>query len=385
MDENGWSLARRLQSWPPPSLSRAIADAGSSDASPTFVARQPIYDRRLDVFGYEMLFRAADVETADFTDDNAATASTIVTTIADIGLESLVGNRVCFVNVTREFILNEFATLLPADRVALELGRTDALDLDVRAKLVELREKGYQIVLDDFVLREDSEPLLAVADMVKLDALSFSDQQLSDQAHELSSRGIRLIAERIENHETFDRCKEAGFELFQGYFFCQPKTVTGKGVPAGRLAQVELVAALQNPDVELEELDAVISRDLGVSYRLLRFINSAYFSLPRRVDSVHDAIVLLGSTQRAQLGDAADARRDRRPAERARAGGDGAREDGRADRRCAGHRGSRGGVHRRPVLGARCADEHADGGRAVRAAALDRGEPGAADGRRAAR
>ena len=93
MDENGWSLARRLQSWPPPSLSRAIADAGSSDASPTFVARQPIYDRRLDVFGYEMLFRAADVETAEFTDDNAATASTIVTTIADIGLEALVAKR----------------------------------------------------------------------------------------------------------------------------------------------------------------------------------------------------------------------------------------------------------------------------------------------------
>jgi EAL and modified HD-GYP domain-containing signal transduction protein len=295
MDENGWSLARRLQSWPPPSLSRAIADAGSSDASPTFVARQPIYDRLLDVFGYEMLFRGADVETADFTDDNAATASTIVTTIADIGLEALVGNRICFVNVTREFILSEFATLLPADRVALELGRMDALDLDVRAKLAELREKGYRVVLDDFVLRDDSEPLLEVADMVKLDALSFSDQQLSDQAHELASRGIRLVAERIENHEAFDRCKEAGFELFQGYFFCQPKTVTGKGVPAGRLAQVELVAALQSPDVELEELDAVISRDLGVSYRLLRFINSAYFSLPRRVDSVHDAIVLLGS------------------------------------------------------------------------------------------
>jgi len=117
MDENGWSLARRLQSWPPPSLSRAISDAGSSDTSPTFVARQPIYDRRLDVFGYEMLFRAADVETAEFTDDNAATASTIVTTIADIGLESLVGNRICFVNVTREFILNEFATTNGANGV----------------------------------------------------------------------------------------------------------------------------------------------------------------------------------------------------------------------------------------------------------------------------
>jgi EAL and modified HD-GYP domain-containing signal transduction protein len=295
MEDNGWSLARRLESWPPPSLSRAISDAGSSEAAPTFVARQPIYDRRLEVFGYEMLFRGADVASAEYADVNAATASTVVTTIADIGLEALVGARTCFVNVTREFILNEFATLLPSDRVALELGRGVAADADVRAKLVELREKGYRIVLDDFVLREDSVPLLAIADMVKLDALSFSDEQLVDQARELTAQGVRLVAERIENHEAFDRCKEAGFELFQGYFFCQPKTVTGKGVPANRLAQMELVAALQNPDVELEELDRVISRDLGVSYRLLRFVNSAYFSLPRRVDSVHDAIVLLGS------------------------------------------------------------------------------------------
>ncbi len=295
MEENGWSLARRLESWPPPSLSRAISDAGSSEAAPTFVARQPIYDRRLEVFGYEMLFRGADVASAEFADDNAATASTVVTTIADIGLESLVGARTCFVNVTREFILNEFATLLPSDRVALELGRGVAADADVRAKLVELREKGYRIVLDDFVLRDDSMSLLEIADMVKLDALSFSDEQLVDQARELTAQGVRLVAERIENHEAFDRCKEAGFELFQGYFFCQPKTVTGKGVPANRLAQMELVVALQNPDVELEELDRVISRDLGVSYRLLRFVNSAYFSLPRRVDSVHDAIILLGS------------------------------------------------------------------------------------------
>ena len=325
------------------------------------------------------------MDTAEFTDDNAATASTIVTTIADIGLEALVGNRICFVNVTREFILNEFATLLPADRVALELGRLDAIDLDVRAKLAELREKGYTIVLDDFVLRSDSEPLLEVADMVKLDALSFSDQQLLDQAHELADRGIRLVAERIENHEAFERCKEAGFELFQGYFFCQPKTVTGKGVPAGRLAQVELVAALQDPDVELEELDAVISRDLGVSYRLLRFINSAYFSLPRRVDSVHDAIVLLGSRNVRSWAMLLTLAGHRRPAERARAAGDGAGEDVGADRRVAGHRRSRGGVHRRPVLGARCADEHADGGRALRAAALRGRQPGAAHRRRAAR
>jgi EAL and modified HD-GYP domain-containing signal transduction protein len=295
MDEQHWSLTRRLQSWPPPSLSRAIADAGSADAAPTFVARQPIYDHNLDVRGYEILFRAGEVDMADFADSNAATAATLVATIADIGLDALVGSHLCFVNVTREFVLNDFAALLPAERVALELDRSDAADLDVQAKLRDLRRMGFTIVLDDFVVREDSAPLLALAHYVKLDALSFTVDQLVDQVGALAVHDVRLIAGRIEDHDTFEQCRGAGIDLFQGYFFCQPKTVTGKGIPANRFSHVELVAALQNPDVQLEELDRVISRDLSVSYRLLRFVNSAYFSLPRRVDSVHEAIVLLGA------------------------------------------------------------------------------------------
>jgi EAL and modified HD-GYP domain-containing signal transduction protein len=106
---------------------------------------------------------------------------------------------------------------------------------------------------------------------------------------------VKLIGERIESYEQFDRCKTAGIGYFQGYVFCQPKTVAGKVIPSNRLSQVQLIAALQNPEVTLEELDAVIIRDLGVSYRLLRWINSAYFSLPRKVNSVHEALVLLGA------------------------------------------------------------------------------------------
>jgi EAL and modified HD-GYP domain-containing signal transduction protein len=295
MEDQSWELARRLQAWSEGQLSRAIADAGSGNSMPTFVARQPIYDRNEGVYGYEILFRSRDTDSAEFADDNEATASTVVTTIADIGLEALVGPRMAFINVTREFLLNDFARLLPAGKVALELGRREAADADVRDKLRELADLGYLIVLDDFVMREDSEQLLDLAHMVKLDALSFTVEQLAEQVELVSQHDVRLIAERIENHEAFDHCRGAGFDLFQGYFFCQPNTVTGRGVPTNRLTQMELVAALQNPDVELEELDKVISRDLGISYRLLRFVNSAYFSLPRKVDSVHDAVVLLGS------------------------------------------------------------------------------------------
>ena len=176
----------------------------------------------------------------------------------------------CFVNVTREFILNDFVPLLPVGRVGLEMPRDIAADPEVSAKLSELGEMGYIIVLDDFVMRPDSERLLELAHMVKLDAQSFTDEQLRDQIESIAAHKVKLVGERIESYEEFDRCKAAGIGFFQGYFFCQPKTVAGKGIPSNRLAQVQLIAALQNPDVDLEELDAVISRDLGVSYRLLR-------------------------------------------------------------------------------------------------------------------
>jgi c-di-GMP-related signal transduction protein len=279
-----WSQARRLQSWPPPSLHRALADAGSVAASPTFVARQPIYDGRMEVYGYELLFRAGDESWADVANADEATASTIVTTFGDIGLDTLVGGRMCFVNVTREFVLNDFVPLLPVGRVGLEMPRDIAADPDVAAKLGELGD-----------MRPDSARLLELAHMVKLDAQSFTDEQLREQIEAIAAHKVKLIGERIESYEQFDRCKAAGLGFFQGYFFCQPKTVAGRGIPSNRLAQVQLIAALQDPEVSLEELDAVISRDLGVSYRLLRWINSAYFSLPRKVNSVHEALVLLGA------------------------------------------------------------------------------------------
>ena len=367
-----WSQARRLESWPPPSLSRALADAGSVAASATFVARQPIYDSRMEVYGYELLFRAADESWADVENANEATASTIVTTFGDIGLETLVGGRMCFVNVTREFILNDFVPLLPVGRVGLEMPRDIAADPEVSAKLSELGEMGYIIVLDDFVMRPDSERLLELAHMVKLDAQSFTDEQLRDQIESIAAHKVKLVGERIESYEEFDRCKAAGIGFFQGYFFCQPKTVAGKGIPSNRLAQVQLIAALQNPDVDLEELDAVISRDLGVSYRLLRWINSAYFSLPRKVNSVHEALVLLGARNvRSWAMLVTLAGLDDTPTELTRT----AMLRGKmaelvaARARAARYRGV---LHRRPVLGDRRLHEHAHGGRPRGAAARPR-------------
>jgi EAL and modified HD-GYP domain-containing signal transduction protein len=294
MIERAWSEARRLESWPPPSLSKAIANAGSGEASPSFVARQPIYDRSLDVYAYELLFRTGDVDHADVRDEEAATASTVVTTFADIGLDALVGGRAGFVNATRDFVMRGFVTLLPAGRVTLELHRTEALDPEVLSELKRLAQLGYTIALDDFVMRPDSLGLLEVAHYVKLDVQAFTRDQLAEQVAQLEPHKVKLIAAKIEDHHTFEFCKSAGFDYFQGYFFCQPKTVAGRGIPTNRLTQMRMMAVLQDPDCELEQLEQAISNDLGVSFRLLRWINSAYFSLPRKVSSVREALMLLG-------------------------------------------------------------------------------------------
>jgi EAL and modified HD-GYP domain-containing signal transduction protein len=294
MIERAWSEARRLESWPPPSLSKAIASAGSVASSTSFVARQPIYDANLEVYAYELLFRDGDVDHADISDQEAATASTVGTTFSDIGLDSLVGGRCAFVNATRDFVMRDFVTLLPAGRVVLELHRGEALDPEVLAKLRRLVELGYLIALDDFVIREDSLPLLEVAHFVKFDVQAFTRDQLAEQVQALRSHKVSLIASKIEDHHTFEACKELGFDHFQGYFFCQPRTVTGKGIPSNRLTQMRLMTVLQDPHCQLEELERSITNDLGVSFRLLRWINSAYFSLPRKVNSVREALVLLG-------------------------------------------------------------------------------------------
>jgi EAL and modified HD-GYP domain-containing signal transduction protein len=286
MIEGTWSEARRIESWPPPSLARAVESAGTGEPSPSFAARRPIYDRALDVHAYELLFRPADAD--------VVSAGTVVTSFADIGLDALVGGRAGFVKVTRDFVMHGLVTTLPAERVALELQRADVVDAQVLAELERLGGLGYTIVLDGFVMRDDSLPLLEVADYVKLDARNLSRDELAAQVAELEPYDVELIAAGIEDHPTFELCKEVGFDYFQGDFFCRPRTVAGHGIPANRLTQMRMMAVLQDPARELDDLDRAISGDLGLSDRLLRWINSAYFLLPRKVGSVREALMLLG-------------------------------------------------------------------------------------------
>ncbi len=277
-------------------LRAAIAGRSSPSAWPTYVARQPVYDRDLNVVAYELLFRGGVAASeAIVIDAQAATGEAALTAVADIGLDVLVGGRRALVNVSRSFLLGEQVLALPPDRVSLEVLESVAPDAAVIDRLHELAARGYQIILDDFVLTRHTRRLLAVSGFVKLDVKDRDEEDIVRLVARLRAHPVRLIAEKIERPEEFEACRRLGFDYFQGFVFGVPQLMTGRRIRAGRPTVLTLLAALSRPDVSVAELEAIIVQDIGLSVTLLRYMNSAAVGLHRRISSMRDAIVFLGT------------------------------------------------------------------------------------------
>lgn len=262
--------------------------------SDIYIGRQPIYDRKLDVYAYELLFRAASDNSANFTDGDKATSDVIVNTFLEIGLDNIVGNRLAFINLTRAFFVGEHTISLPRDRVVLELLEDIEADEEVVDSVKRLADQGYSIALDDFIYHESLQPLVQLADIVKIDIMSMSRDEIRDHVHALRQHPLRLLAEKVETQEEHDYCMELGFDYFQGYFFAQPKVIRGQRLPNNRLAILKLLSRLQDPEITSKQLEELIAQDVAFSYRILRYVNSAAYAPPRKIESIHQAVVRLG-------------------------------------------------------------------------------------------
>jgi EAL and modified HD-GYP domain-containing signal transduction protein len=262
---------------------------------PIFIGRQPIYKKDLQVAGYELLHRAGAGNRMELTDGDQATTEVIIGSCMDFGLEALVGDRPAFINLTRSFVLGDRPLPFPQDRIVLEVLEDIAFDPPVLAGLARLSKRGFTIALDDFKFRPEAIPALEIADMVKVDVLQHSPAQLEHQVSQLRPFGVALLAEKVESHEMFARCKRLGFEYFQGYFLCRPNLIEGHRHTSHRGALVSLLAALQKPDAELKDLEALIVQDSALTLRLLRYMNSAGMGLRRTITSIRQALMLIGS------------------------------------------------------------------------------------------
>lgn len=264
-----------------------------------FVGRQPIYDRSLNVVAYELLFRSGQDNSARFADGDLATGTLLCNSLVEIGLEKLVGDRQAYVNLTRSFLTGKHQLPFEQSRIVLEILETIQVDDEVLASLRKLRDQGYTLALDDFLLDENTRRLVEVAHIVKLDVRATDRRTLDEYVSILGKFPVKLLAEKVETLDEYECCKNLGFELFQGYFLSRPRVIQAQRMPSNRLAAMQLLTQLQDPQAGFQELEKIISQDVSLSFKLLQYINSAAVGLQKKVDSLRQALTLLGK-QRLQ-------------------------------------------------------------------------------------
>ena len=265
-----------------------------------FVARQPVFDGDFNVVAYELLYRDSLNNFADFSDPDVATMKVLVNAFSEIGLEKISSGHPVLINVTQNII----------ESGQLPHGLGDLLipevleDVTVTEKGVQaiqhLVDLGYKVALDDFVYRTELKPLIPMADFIKLDVMDLGVQGVKEQLARLRMTGTlkaKLVAEKIETHEEFELYRTMGFDYFQGYFLCKPHVVTGSGVPAMSAVITALLTELSKEDFEIKEVERLICQDPRLSYKLLRVVNSAFFGLNRKIKSIADCVVVLGSEE----------------------------------------------------------------------------------------
>ncbi len=259
-----------------------------------FVGRQPILSPTMKTIGYEVLYRNCEIGQAMFSDEEVATATVLLNTYLDIGLEHVVGSHLAFLNIPKQFLLGRYCEALPKNRVVLEILENVEPTPQVLQALFSLSQQGYTIALDDFVYNESSRLFLNVADIVKIDVLGKNEQQLQQEVSQLQDSRTRLLAEKVESREMYEICRKLGFFYFQGFFFFRPDIIKGREIPANRIALLELMGKIQDPQIPFKGLVEHIRNDLSLSYKVLRYVNSAYVGLPKRVDSIEHAACLVG-------------------------------------------------------------------------------------------
>lgn len=258
------------------------------------VGRQPIVDRAGDVVAYELLFRDAVDATRATKRSAQATSQVIVSAFTDFGLEQLAGNRVCFINVTREFLVGDLPIPFDSGQAVLEIVETVDVDDEVVDGVRRLVDSGFTIALDDFT-PGSHQRLLDLATYVKVDVLDAEPAVINETLRLCNEHPqIQLIAERLETEESLREAFEAGFQLFQGHILGRPHIVSTVGIAPGRLQRLQLLGALSATEPDFDAIVSLISHDAAVTYRLLQACNSAATGLPTRVSTVKEAAALLG-------------------------------------------------------------------------------------------
>ncbi|WP_272472534.1 EAL and HDOD domain-containing protein [Baekduia alba] len=272
----------------------SVGVAAPAEAPRVLFARQAIVARGGRLAGYELLYRGPRDADGQIPDAEHATCQVLVGAFAEVGLSHAVGGTSAFLNVTERFLREVDPLPLTPDTTVLELLEDATPSPPLMDRLRALRAQGFRIALDDFAPTTANRPLLDVADIVKVDLRASSRREASKLIRSLADRGLTVVAEKVEDQEEYDWSAAAGATLFQGYFFCKPMELAGTEIRAASIARLRAAAGLTQPDAGVEAIEQAVRVDPHLSLRLLQQLNSAAVSLPNRISSIRQGVMLLG-------------------------------------------------------------------------------------------
>lgn len=259
-----------------------------------YIARQPIFNFNKRVYAYELLFRSKANQHLKDTDGNQATSCVLTSTFITEGIEKIAAYKPCFINFTQDLIEKNAPLSFPKTNTVIEILE----DVEPTKKVISacraFKNEGYTIALDDFVFHKKFVPLIRLAHIIKIDFRITPIDEIQKILYRLKSYNLKFLAEKVETHEEFNLAVKLGFTYFQGFFFGKPEVMQIKEIASAKVNLINLLAEVSQASTSVKKLEQIISSDVGMSYKLLRYINSAYFYLITKIDSISHAIVYLG-------------------------------------------------------------------------------------------
>lgn len=263
-----------------------------------FVGRQPILNRQGDIFAYELLYRNSRDNFYPGVDSDKATIGLLVNTFLAIGIEKVAGESVVFINFTGELLAQDIFTSLKPDRVVIEILEDVEITPSLLTKMRLLKAEGFKLALDDFILQKQYMvhiELFEIVDFVKVDYVNTTvTERLEIETFINKYPDISLLAEKIETEQQFRQAEKAGYKLFQGYYFAKPEIITGFEIPSNVSLHFQIIEQFNEESTNIDVIASLIMRDMSLSYKLLRFINTLAFGVPKRISSIKQAILTIG-------------------------------------------------------------------------------------------
>lgn len=277
-------------------LAATMSGLGASHQE-VFIGRQPIMDAQQRIIGYELLFRDhAQATSANIADDLVAGAQMLVNTLNNMGAEWLFGEKIAFLNVTASVLHSEYLELLPAKRIVLEILEDVEPTPELVERLKALKQTGFTLALDDYDGNPAFDPLLGMVTYIKIDLLRIPADKLPELVARARKFPVKLIAEKVETQTTFNTCNALKFDFFQGFYFAHPETLTARVINPGQALVLDLLNKVR-ANVEIGEIEKGFKRDVALSFKLLRYINSVGFGLSCEIQSIRHALAILGYQQ----------------------------------------------------------------------------------------